>query len=102
MVLLDNLVRAESIPITSCPLSVSYLFTCLVNFFLKFFHSLQFLLDALHITHESSLGGFAFVLWSAWRYGVFGDLATINILKNGLVNSDSINRVMNTVLGVRV
>ena len=52
-------------------LGQSCLITCFVNFFFKFFHSLQFLTDSFHIAHVSSLGGSAFGLWSAWRYGDF-------------------------------
>ena len=35
-------------------------------------HSLQFGTDGLDITHESSLGGPALGLCSAWRFGDFG------------------------------
>ena len=78
-----------------------YLFACLVNVFLNFFHSLQFLMDSFHIIYELSLGDSAFGLWSAWRYGDFWRSLTFS-LKNGLVYSDATNRIMNTVLGVRV
>ena len=48
-----------------------FLFTCLVNFFLKFFHSPQFLTNSFRITQESSLRCSAFDLWSSLRYGNF-------------------------------
>ena len=93
--------RAEFVPITMCPVSVIYLFACLVNFFLKFFHSLQFLTDSFHIIQESSLGGSAFGLWSAWRYGEFWRFGDHQ--QNGLIYSDATNKFMNTlVLGACV
>ena len=71
--LLDSALPEPSLYLSLCVrwTLVIYLFACLVNFFLKFFHSLQFLTDFFHITHESFLGGSAFGLWSAWRYGDF-------------------------------
>ena len=54
---------------------VLWLFISLCNvvrkLFFKIFHRLQLWPDSFHITHISSLGGFAFSLWSAWRYGDF-------------------------------
>ena len=64
----------ESYPITRCLLFIC-LFICLVSYFVNFLfkmhHSLQFLTDSFHIAQVSSLGGSAFGLWSAWRYGDF-------------------------------
>ena len=48
--------RADSVSITMCPVCVIYLliylFACLVNFFLEFFHSLQFLTDSFISQHH--------------------------------------------------
>ena len=66
-----------------------YLFACLVKFSLKFFPNLQFSTDSFHIIHESSLGDFAFGLWSAWRYGEFWRFGDHQ--QNGLVYSEATN-----------
>ena len=60
-----------------------YLFVCLFikavsKRFFKMHLLLQICTDPYDIRHESSLRGPAFCLCSAWRYGAFGDLATIN------------------------
>ena len=75
-------------------------FACLVNFFLKFFHSPQFLTDSFHIKHESSLEGSAFGLWLAWRYGEFWRFGDHQ--QNGHVYSDATNKFMNTLVCVHV
>ena len=89
--LLDSALEAPSLYLSLCVRCTLfiYLFACLVNFFLKFFHSLQFLTDYFHIAHVLFLGDSAFGLWSAWRYGDFWRFCDHQ--QNGLVYSDATN-----------
>ena len=61
---------------------------------------LQVWTDPYNITHESSLGGFAFGLCSAWRYGTFWRFGDHQ--QNHLVYSDATNKFMNTRVWVCV
>ena len=62
---------------------------------------LQIWTDPYDISHESFLGGPAFGLCSAWRYGAFWRFGDQQ--QNGLVYSDAANKFKNTfVVGMCV